>query len=93
LGIEVTISRKNKSKANTAYIEIRKIPPMSPMPPVTQNHEGNLNKTAGDISSTGDIMPPVDKMPPVQTRENHAQKSDIGDTGCIGGILSSWGEG
>lgn len=31
LGIEVTISRKtiikNKSKANTAYIEIRKIPP------------------------------------------------------------------
>jgi hypothetical protein len=33
LGIEVTISRKtivkNKSKANTAYIEIRKIPPMS----------------------------------------------------------------
>jgi hypothetical protein len=56
LGIEVTINRKttvkNKSKVNTAYIEIRKIPPMSPMPPVTQNHEGNDSKTAGDILST-----------------------------------------
>jgi hypothetical protein len=75
LGIEVTISRKNKSKANTAYIEIRKIPPMSPMPPVTQNHEGNNSKTAGDILGTGDIVPPANKMPPIQTRENHAQKT------------------
>jgi hypothetical protein len=53
LGIEVTINRKttvkNKSKVNTAYIEIRKIPPM---PPVTQNDEGNDSKTAGDILST-----------------------------------------
>jgi hypothetical protein len=66
---------------NTAHIEIRKIPPMSPMPPVKQNDEGNHSKTVGDILSTGDMMPPADKMPPVQTTENQAQKSQIGDTG------------
>jgi hypothetical protein len=59
---------------------IAKIPPMSPMPPITQNHEGNNNKTAGGISSTGDIIPPADKMPPVENHENHAQKSEVGDT-------------
>jgi hypothetical protein len=87
LGIEVTISRKNKSKANTAYIEIRKMPPMSPIPPVTQNHEGNNSKTIGGIPNTGDIMPPANKIPPIQTPENHAQKSATGDTGGIGDIL------
>jgi hypothetical protein len=85
LGIEVTISRtttgKNKSKVNTSNIEIRKIPPMSPMPPVTQNHEGNNSKTAGDISSTGDMMPPTNVMPPVEEYQNHAQKLDIGGIG------------
>ncbi|MFL6433014.1 MAG: hypothetical protein ACJ71O_04675, partial [Nitrososphaeraceae archaeon] len=91
LGIEVTISRQNKNKANTAYIEIRKIPPMSPMPPVNEVHEGNNSKTTGDISSTGDIMPPASKIPPVQDHQNHAQKSEIGDTGGIGGILPSSG--
>ncbi|MFL6378716.1 MAG: bifunctional DNA primase/polymerase, partial [Nitrososphaeraceae archaeon] len=91
LGIEVTISRQNKNKANTAYIEIRKIPPMSPMPPVNEVHEGNNSKTAGDISSTGDMMPPASKIPPVQGYQNHAQKSEIGDTGGIGGILPSSG--
>jgi hypothetical protein len=92
LGIEVTISRKNKSKANTAYIEIRKIPPMSPMPPLTRNHEGNNAKTAKDISSNGDIMPPANKIPPVQDYQNHAQKSEIGDTGGIGGIYPPRGQ-
>ncbi|MFL6355913.1 MAG: hypothetical protein ACJ71C_05085 [Nitrososphaeraceae archaeon] len=61
------------------------------MPPVTQNHEGNNSKTAGDISSTGDMMPPADKTPPVEDYQNHAQKSEIGDTGGIGGILPSSG--
>jgi hypothetical protein len=78
---------------NTAHIEIRKIPPMSPMPPVKQNDEGNHSKTVGDILSTGDMMPPADKMPPVQTTENQAQKSQIGDTGGIGGILHTHIEG
>jgi Bifunctional DNA primase/polymerase, N-terminal len=93
LGIQVTISRatttkdKGKSKVNTASIEIRKIPPMSPMPPVTQNHEENNSKTTGDISSTGDMMPPTDKIPPVENHQNHAQKSTAGDTGGIGDIL------
>jgi hypothetical protein len=91
LGIEVTISRKNKSKANTAYIQIRKISPVSPIPPVQQNHEGNLDKTAGDISSTGDIISPVNKIPPVENHQNHAQKPATGDTGGIGDILPSSG--
>jgi hypothetical protein len=45
LGIEVTISRlttdRNGSKANTSYIKIRKIPPVSPIPPADQIHEEN----------------------------------------------------
>jgi hypothetical protein len=93
LGIQVTISRttttkdKNKSKVNTASIEIRKIPPMSPMPPAEQNHEGKYSKTTGDISSTGDIISPADKIPPVENGQNHAQKSAAGGIGDIGGIL------
>jgi hypothetical protein len=47
----------------------------------------------GDISSTGDIIPPANKMPPVENGQNHAQKSDIGDTGGIGGILPTHIEG
>ena len=54
--IEVTISRlttdRNGSKANTSYLKIGKIPPVSPIHPAEQNHEGNSQKTAGDISST-----------------------------------------
>jgi len=47
LGIEVTISRaelqlaENRSKANTSYLKIRKIPPEPPEPPVSENHEEN----------------------------------------------------
>jgi hypothetical protein len=91
LEIEVTIERtttaKDKNKVNTATIEIRKISPVSPISPVKQNHEGNCDKTTGDISSTGDIMSPVDKIPPVENGQNHAQKSPTGDTGGIGDIL------
>jgi len=28
---------------------------MSPIPPITENHEGNCDNTAGDISSTEDM--------------------------------------
>jgi hypothetical protein len=92
LGIEVIISRLTTSrngggKANTSYMKIRKIPPVSPIPPAEQNHEGNYSKNAGDISITGDIISPADKIPPVQNDQNHAQKSAIGDTGHTGGIL------
>jgi hypothetical protein len=48
-----------------------------------QNHERNLDKTAGDISSTGDIISPANKIPPVENHQNHAQKSTTGDTGDI----------
>ena len=55
LEIEVTIKRttttKDKNKVNTATMEIRKISPVSPISPVKQNHEGNCDKTTGDISS------------------------------------------
>jgi hypothetical protein len=92
LGIEVTISRVTTSKngegkSNTSYLKIRKIPPVSPIPPAEQNHEGNYQKTAGDISSTGDIISPADKIPPVENDQNHAQKTAIGDTGHTGDIL------
>jgi hypothetical protein len=91
LGIEVTISRnttvKNKNKVNTAHIEIRKMPPIPPMPPVIENHEGDNSKTTGYISSTGYMMPPTNVMPPVEDGQNHAQKSEIGDIGGTGGIL------
>ena len=97
LGIEVTISRtttgKNKSKANTSYLKIRKIPPIPPMPPITENYEGNNSITAGDTSTSGDIISPVNRMPPVQTSENHAQNSDIGAIGGNGGILPTLNEG
>jgi hypothetical protein len=56
------------------------MPPVSPIPPVQQNHEGNLDKTAGDISSTGDIISPANKIPPVENHQNHAQKPATGDT-------------
>jgi hypothetical protein len=59
-----------------------KKPPISPIPPVQQNHEGNLYKTTADISSTGDIISPADKIPPAENHQNHAQKSATGDT-CI----------
>jgi hypothetical protein len=95
LGIEVTISRttttKNKSKVNTATIEIRKISPVSPISPAMQNHEGNYGKTAGYISSTGDIISPADKIPPVENHQNHAHKSTTRDTGGIGDISPSSG--
>ena len=93
LGIEVTISRTisatkdKRRKVNTATIQIRKISPVSPISPVKQNHEGNSNKTTGDISSTGDTISPADKIPPVGNHQNHAQKPSIGDTGGIGDIL------
>jgi Bifunctional DNA primase/polymerase, N-terminal len=95
LEIEVTIERttttKDKNKVNTATIEIRKISPVSPISPAKQNHEGNCDKTTGDISSTGDIISPADKIPPVENGQNHAQKPAIGDTGGIGDILPSLG--
>ena len=48
LGIEVTISRltteRNGSKANTSYLKMGKIPPVSPIHPAEQNHEGTCQK-------------------------------------------------
>ena len=72
LGIEVIISRVTTSKnergglgkANTSYLKIRKIPPISPIPPVEQSHEGNYHKIIGGISGTGDIVSPVLEISP-----------------------------
>ena len=36
---------------------------------------------------TGDTISPMNKIPPVEDHQNHAQKSDIGDTGHTGDIL------
>ncbi|HJT47966.1 MAG TPA: bifunctional DNA primase/polymerase [Nitrososphaeraceae archaeon] len=93
LEIEVTISRttttKDKNKVNTSTIEIRKISPVSPISPVEQNHEGNCDKTTGDISGTGDNISPAGKIPPAENPQNQAQKPATGDTGGIGDIVSS----
>jgi hypothetical protein len=78
LRIEVTISRaelqlaENRSKANTSYLKIRKIPPAPPMPPVCGNHGGNLTKTAGVISTNGGTIPTLVKIPPAQNTKNHS---------------------
>ena len=96
LGISVNISRitstiDNRSSrkviVNTSTIIIEKMPPEPPIHSVSENHEGNLAKIAGGVSTTGGTIPPVNKMPPVQNTENHAQFSVIGGTGEIGGIL------
>jgi hypothetical protein len=91
LGVEVTISRlttdRNGSKANTSYLKIGKIPPVSPIHPAEQNHEGNCQK------STGDIISPVDKIPPVENAQDHVQKSEIGGIGGTGDILLSSRDG
>jgi hypothetical protein len=97
LGIEVTISRlttdRNGSKANTSYLKIGKIPPVSPIHPAEQNHERNCQESTGDISSTGDMISPVDKIPPAKNDQDHAQKSEIGGTGGTGDILLSCRDG
>jgi hypothetical protein len=84
-GIEVNITRitKNvKGKVNTSFIEIQKIPPTSPIPPTSQNHEGNRQEN-GDILGAGGIISPTNEIPPTQNTENHAQNIEIGDTGDI----------
>jgi hypothetical protein len=95
LGIEVTIVRITKSvkgKVNTSSIKIRKIPLVSPVSPVGQNHEGNHHNTTGDILNTGDIVSPITEIPPVKNSENPAQNPNIGDTGGIGDIFSTEGK-
>jgi hypothetical protein len=53
------------------------MPPAPPIPPVSENHEGNQAKTTGGISTNGDTIPPVNKMSPVQNIENHAQNQGL----------------
>ena len=93
LRIEVTISRlttdRNGSKANTSYLKIGKIPPVSPIPPAEQNHEGTSQKSTGDISSTGDIISPADKISPAKNDQDHAQKTENRGTGSTGDTFIS----
>lgn len=79
LGIEASrlTTDRNGSKANTSYLKIGKIPPVSPIPPAEQYRERNCQKSTGDISSTGVIISPADKIPPAKNDQDRAQKSEI----------------
>ena len=46
---------------NTSTIIIEKIPPEPPIPPESENHEGNQAKTAEGISTNGGTIPLVNK--------------------------------
>ena len=91
LGIDIVISRltsnKKGSKVNTSHIKIRRISPVSPIPPVSQNHEGNKPENTGDIYNAGGIVSPANQIPPVKSEQNYAQKPENGDTGHTGDIL------
>ena len=95
LGIDAQITRFTKTgegKTNTSFIRIQKITPMNQMSPVNHNQEGNLDKIAGVIPSTGDILTPINKITPVKGSQTHAQNREIGDTGDIGVISQLEGE-
>lgn len=86
LGISVNISRITSSTSNssgrkviinTSTIIIKKIPPEPPIHPVSENHEGNIAKISGGISTNGGTIPPVNKIPPVQNTENHVQNQRL----------------
>ena len=80
LGIEVIIERD--SKLNTSILKVRKISPASPESPEVENSCSNLDKIAGGIAGTGDIISPDHKVSPVQNDINRAQiTSDIDDSG------------
>ena len=86
LGIDIRITRVTtnvKGKVNTSSIKIRKITSITPITPVSQNHEGNLDKTTGVIPSTGEIISPMNEITPVKGAQNHAQNGETGDTGVI----------
>jgi hypothetical protein len=50
-----------------------------------------LKENTGDIIDTGDIILPVNEMIPAENSENHAQNTEIGDTGDIGDIFPTSG--
>ena len=83
LRIEVTISRlttdRNGSKANTSYLKIGKIPPVSPIHPAAQNHEGTSQKST-EYFDSWDIISPADKILQ-QKHQNHTQKTKRGPGG------------
>ena len=81
LGIEVTISRLTTDRNG---------PLVSPIPPAEQNHEGTCQKSTGEYVRYRRYHIPADKIPPVENIQDHAQKSDIGDTGGNGGILDTF---
>jgi hypothetical protein len=96
LGIEVQINRltdtsKDKSKANTSSIVIRKMTPMTPMTPIGQNHEGHSPESLETFPrlETNDSNAKYDSN---QKTENHAQNTKIGEIGEIGDILDIEGD-
>jgi hypothetical protein len=78
--IDVRITRITdiKGKANMSFVKIWKISPISPLPPIDHNHNGNSPKAAGDTPADGDKIPPAIEIPQVQDNENRAQNETAG---------------
>ena len=96
LGIEVIVERITSGKGNTklkntTIIKIRKVSPLSPLPPLNQNYEENQGKNSGGIISTNSNTSTETKIPPLEKKEIRAQipsdKGASGDSGDSGGIL------
>jgi len=86
-GIEIIISRD--SKKNTSLIEIYKIPPERPELQEDQNHGGNLDGFAGDISDLGGMLSPDLSIPPENPTEIQAENENLGDIGDSGDVLGN----
>ena len=96
LGIEVMVKRITSGKGNTKFknttiINIRKVSPLSPLPPLNQNYEENQVKNSGGIVSTNSNTSTETKISPLEKKEIHAQitsdKGASGGSGDSGGIL------
>jgi hypothetical protein len=85
-GIDVQIARVTnvKGKYNTSSINIRKITPVTPVTPVILNYAQILKKRP-------ESSLPLDRNDSSVNTENHAQRTDAGETGETGDIFSTEG--
>ena len=90
LGISITVERntagKNKKK-NTSSINIWKISPLPPLPPLDQNYEENQDKNGGGILDSRGIISPPEK------RKITLKKAESRGSGYSGGIFPNSLEG
>jgi Bifunctional DNA primase/polymerase, N-terminal len=93
IGINIVISRQttggsdSKNKKNTSTIRIEKISPLSPLSPPAQNHAQNQGKSSGGILDGGDNTSTQQQISPPENGQNHAQKTESGDSGHSGDII------